>query len=216
MFRERHEREHPGSSTMTACRSDTSMPGRMPGEAYQDILRRCGALRRPQGSRCAGSRHPRRLGRRQPRLPQSVREAGHRDRGHLAGTAPSFSFGSGWSKPVVLLVDEGIDDRARSCLPTASDRSGSGRSSGKGPRGAALGGRFNVLSDGSILYVAAQDVLVDGARTRGPRRRRQTSRSRSTRPMRAPTPSSTRRSRLPPVWRDRANTAGCGTARRRR
>ncbi len=38
---------------------------------------------------------------------------------------------------------------------------------GERTAGAVLAGRFNVLSDGSLLYLAVNDVRVDGVRLEG-------------------------------------------------
>lgn len=77
-----------------------------------------------------------------------------------------FTFASGWTKPVVLLVDEG--SRSGKELFAHGFRAlGIGPIVGERTAGAVVGGRINVLSDGSLLYVAAVDVLVDGERLEG-------------------------------------------------
>ncbi len=76
------------------------------------------------------------------------------------------SFASGWTKPVVLLVNEGA--RSGKELIAHGFRALSlGPIVGETTAGAVVGGRLNVLSDGSLLYVAVVDVLVDGVRLEG-------------------------------------------------
>ena len=78
----------------------------------------------------------------------------------------SFSFGSGWTKPVVLLVDEGTTS-GKELLAYGFRALGIGPIVGERTAGAVLAGRFNVLSDGSLLYLAVNDVRVDGVRLEG-------------------------------------------------
>ena len=77
-----------------------------------------------------------------------------------------FIFASGWAKPVVLLVDEGTRS-GKELIAHGFKALGIGPVVGERTAGAAVGGRINVLSDGSLLYVAAVDVLVDGERLEG-------------------------------------------------
>lgn len=80
------------------------------------------------------------------------------------GTA--VTFGSGWAKPVVLLVDEG--SRSGKELIAHGFRSlGIGPVVGETTAGAVVSGMLNALSDGSLLYVAVADVTVAGARLEG-------------------------------------------------
>ncbi len=78
----------------------------------------------------------------------------------------SFSFGSGWTKPVVLLVDKGTTS-GKELLAHGVRALGIGPVVGERTAGAVLAGRFNVLSDGSLLYLAVNDVRVDGVRLEG-------------------------------------------------
>ncbi|WP_034491716.1 S41 family peptidase [Afifella pfennigii] len=84
----------------------------------------------------------------------------------LARDGSAFTFASAWTKPVVLLVDEGSRSgkeliahgfRALRIGPIVGERTA----------GAVLAGTLNVLSDGSLLYVAVSDVRVDGERLEG-------------------------------------------------
>ena len=76
------------------------------------------------------------------------------------------SFGSGWANPVVLLVDEG--SRSGKELLTYGFRTlGIGPVVGETTAGAVVSGRFNVLSDGSVLFIAVADVTVAGERLEG-------------------------------------------------
>jgi len=80
------------------------------------------------------------------------------------GTA--FTFASGWTKPVVLLVDDGSRS-GKELIAHGFRALGIGPIVGETTAGAVLGGRLNVLSDGSLLYVAVVDVRVDGKRLEG-------------------------------------------------
>lgn len=80
------------------------------------------------------------------------------------GTA--VSFGSGWAKPVVLLVDEGSRS-GKELLAYGFRALGIGPVVGETTAGAVVSGMLNVLSDGSLLYVAVADVAVAGERLEG-------------------------------------------------
>ncbi|MBB4315616.1 S41 family peptidase [Roseospira marina] len=80
------------------------------------------------------------------------------------GTA--FTVASGWTKPVVLLVDDGSRS-GKELIAHGFRALGIGPIVGETTAGAVLAGRLNVLSDGSLLYVAVMDVRVDGARLEG-------------------------------------------------
>lgn len=73
---------------------------------------------------------------------------------------------SGWPKPVVLLVDEGSRS-GKELIAFGFREFGIGPIVGQKTAGAAVAGRFNVLSDGSILYIAVSDVQVNGTRLEG-------------------------------------------------
>lgn len=75
-------------------------------------------------------------------------------------------FTSGWSKPVVLLVDGG--SRSGKELFAYGFRSlRKGPIVGETTAGAVLSGQINALADGTLLYVAVADVEVDGHRLEG-------------------------------------------------
>lgn len=78
----------------------------------------------------------------------------------------SFSFSSSWKKPVVLLVDEGARS-GKELIAYGFRALGIGPIVGEQTAGAVMAGRINVLLDGSLLYVAVQDVRVDGHRLEG-------------------------------------------------
>jgi carboxyl-terminal processing protease len=76
------------------------------------------------------------------------------------------TFDPCWKKPVVLLVD----DRTRSgkeILAFGFRRYGIGTVVGARTAGAVVAGRAFVLGDGSLLYLATADVLIDGERLEG-------------------------------------------------
>lgn len=73
---------------------------------------------------------------------------------------------SSWTKPVVLLVDEGTTS-GKEIFAHGFRRLALGQLVGTRTAGAVLGGRLFVLSDGSVLYLAVQDVRVDGERLEG-------------------------------------------------
>ena len=73
---------------------------------------------------------------------------------------------SSWTKPVVLLVDEGTTS-GKEIFAHGFHGLGRGPIVGARTAGAVLGGRVFVLGDGSVLYLAVQDVRVDGQRLEG-------------------------------------------------
>jgi carboxyl-terminal processing protease len=77
-----------------------------------------------------------------------------------------MSFSSGWSRPVVLLVDGGSRS-GKELLAYAFRALGKGPIVGETTAGAVLAGRINALSDGSLLYVAVADAVVAGERLEG-------------------------------------------------
>ncbi len=66
-----------------------------------------------------------------------------------------------WAKPVTLLVDGGSRS-GKEIIAYAFRKHGIGKVVGTRTAGAVLGGRPFVLSDGSVLYLAVNDVLLDG------------------------------------------------------
>lgn len=75
-------------------------------------------------------------------------------------------FVGSWTKPVVLLVDEGVRS-GKEVFAYGFRKLGLGPIVGETTGGAVLAGRINVLSDGNLLYIAVADVQVDGIRLEG-------------------------------------------------
>jgi carboxyl-terminal processing protease len=71
-----------------------------------------------------------------------------------------------WRKPVVLLVDSGSRS-GKEIIAYAFKKHAIGPVVGERTAGAVLAGRPFILSDGSLLYLAVADVLVDGERLEG-------------------------------------------------
>lgn len=71
-----------------------------------------------------------------------------------------------WRKPVVLLVDGGTRS-GKEIIAYAFKKHHIGPVVGSRTAGAVLAGRPFILSDGSLLYLAVADVLVDGERLEG-------------------------------------------------
>lgn len=71
-----------------------------------------------------------------------------------------------WQKPVVMLVNEGSRS-GKEMLAYAFRKYEVGQIVGSKTAGAVLGGRAYIMDDGSLLYVAVVDVLVDGTRLEG-------------------------------------------------
>ncbi|MCB9839135.1 MAG: peptidase S41 [Phycisphaeraceae bacterium] len=71
-----------------------------------------------------------------------------------------------WRKPVALLVDGGTRS-GKEIIAYAFRKHGIGPVVGTKTAGAVLAGRPFILSDGSLLYLAVADVLVDGERLEG-------------------------------------------------
>ncbi len=76
------------------------------------------------------------------------------------------TFDDAWHKPVVLLVDGGSRS-GKEILAYAYRKHGLARLVGERTAGAVLGGKPLSLGDGSLLYVAVSDVLVEGERLEG-------------------------------------------------
>lgn len=79
---------------------------------------------------------------------------------------PAFSSSSHWQKPVVMLVNQGSRS-GKEMLAYAFRKYDVGPIVGSQTAGAVLAGRAFVMSDGSLLYVAVADVLIDGQRLEG-------------------------------------------------
>jgi carboxyl-terminal processing protease len=71
-----------------------------------------------------------------------------------------------WRKPVVMLVNGGTRS-GKEILAYSFKKYGLGEVIGTRTAGAVLAGRGFLLSDGSLLFLAVADVLVDGQRLEG-------------------------------------------------
>ena len=71
-----------------------------------------------------------------------------------------------WSKPVVLLINEKTRS-GKELVAYGFRKYGIGPVVGTRTAGAVTAGKLFVLSDGSVLYLAVADVLVDGERLEG-------------------------------------------------
>lgn len=80
--------------------------------------------------------------------------------------ASPISFGSAWVNPVVLLADEGSRS-GKELLAYGFRALDIGPVVGERTAGAVVSGRLNVLSDGSLLYVAVADIRVGEDRLEG-------------------------------------------------
>jgi carboxyl-terminal processing protease len=68
-----------------------------------------------------------------------------------------------WRKPLVVLVDGGSRS-GKEAVSRAIQRHRLGTLVGERTAGSVLAGKINLLSDGSLLFLAVQDILVDGER----------------------------------------------------
>ena len=73
----------------------------------------------------------------------------------------SVAYASGWDRPVVLLVD-GQTRSGKELLAYGFREHDIGPVVGSRTAGAVVAGSVSVMDDGSLLYVAVRDVLVDG------------------------------------------------------
>ena len=71
------------------------------------------------------------------------------------------TFSSGWSKPVVMLVN-GNTRSGKELLAYGFRRHGIGPVVGSRTAGAVVQGYLSAMDDGSLLYLAVGDALVDG------------------------------------------------------
>jgi carboxyl-terminal processing protease len=75
-------------------------------------------------------------------------------------------FRSGWRRPLVVLIDGGSRS-GKELVARALQKSRRAVIVGERSAGAVLAGRPFLLSDGSLLFLAVEDVLVDGERLEG-------------------------------------------------
>jgi len=73
---------------------------------------------------------------------------------------------SAWRKPVVVLIDGGTRS-GKEVVAWALQRHRRARLVGEKTAGAVVAGRPFLLSDGSLLFLAVQDIRVDGERLEG-------------------------------------------------
>lgn len=71
-----------------------------------------------------------------------------------------------WSKPVVMLVNQGSRS-GKEILAQGFRKYRVGQIVGSNTAGAVVAGRAFMIKDGSLLYLAVADVLVDGDRLEG-------------------------------------------------
>lgn len=81
-------------------------------------------------------------------------------------TGKRQTLASSWSKPVVLLVDEGTTS-GKEIFAHGFRRERRGPLVGTRTAGAVIGGSAFLMRDGSLLYLAVLDTLVDGERLEG-------------------------------------------------
>jgi carboxyl-terminal processing protease len=78
----------------------------------------------------------------------------------------SSIFATSWKKPLVLLVDGGSRS-GKEAVASALQRHHLATLVGERTAGAVVAGRPFLLADGSLLYLAASDIRVDGERLEG-------------------------------------------------
>jgi carboxyl-terminal processing protease len=78
----------------------------------------------------------------------------------------TFTFDFQWRKPVALVVNGGTRS-GKEVIAYGFKKYGIGKVIGERTAGAVTAGRPFLLSDGSLLYLAVADVLVDGERLEG-------------------------------------------------
>lgn len=76
------------------------------------------------------------------------------------------TFRTSWRKPLYLIVNGGTRS-GKEVVAYALQRSGRAKLVGEATAGAVAAGSCFALSDGSILYLAVADILVDGIRLEG-------------------------------------------------
>lgn len=85
---------------------------------------------------------------------------------HISPSGEKTINDSKWRKPVVLLVNENTRS-GKELFAFSFKRHKIGPLVGTKTAGAVMGGRPFFLSDGSLLYLAVEDILVDGERLEG-------------------------------------------------
>lgn len=85
---------------------------------------------------------------------------------HISPSGEKIINDGKWRKPVVLLVNEETRS-GKELFAFGFKRYKIGPLVGTKTSGAAMGGRPFFLSDGSLLYLAVEDILVDGERLEG-------------------------------------------------
>lgn len=84
----------------------------------------------------------------------------------IARDGTRSDYQTAWTKPVCLLVNEGSKS-GKEVLAYYFRKAGRGLIVGSRTAGAVMAGRPFVMGDGSLLYVAANDGLLDGKRPEG-------------------------------------------------
>ncbi|MFO0829734.1 MAG: S41 family peptidase [Phycisphaerales bacterium] len=76
------------------------------------------------------------------------------------------TYDAQWRKPLVVVINRGTRS-GKEVLARSLQRHGQATLVGERSAGAVLGGRLFELPDGGVLYLATQDVRVDGERIEG-------------------------------------------------
>jgi carboxyl-terminal processing protease len=76
------------------------------------------------------------------------------------------TFASSWRKPLAVLVDGGTRS-GKEVVSRALQKNRRAVLVGERTAGAVVAGRILPLSDGSLLFLAVDDILVDGERLEG-------------------------------------------------
>lgn len=76
------------------------------------------------------------------------------------------TFSPSWRKPMAVLIDGGVRS-GKEVVARALQRSKRATLVGERTAGAVVAGQINLLSDGSLLYLAVQDIVVEGERLEG-------------------------------------------------
>lgn len=82
------------------------------------------------------------------------------------GDGRETTYDPQWRRPLVLLINGGSRS-GKEMVARSLQRAGRATIVGERSAGAVLGGSLYTLSDGSLLYLAVQDVTVDGERLEG-------------------------------------------------